>query len=417
MNERETSSFAAFALAALLATSFGAVPAAANASPSLANHDDAGTVAQAETSTNERPSANAEQPRRLAENALRDALTLDFASPAATTPPDPALTPMSEEAVQAALIAKGGTAPNAGGQATSAPLIDAPTAKLSYTSTSSDGAQDYVSDGTTSGSAGAARALTSMSAHLEGIDGSVRYATRLSSLGWTQEASDAAPCGNGRMEALRIRLTGFAASCLDVYYRVHVSQIGWLDWASNGQDAGSTGMSLPVEAYEVRLVTKGADAPGPTSMPYARNVTGDTELDAILNSIIHNVTGTGPDALRRGYNYMMEFPFRTGNVFPIGAAPTWLVPYAKEMYQIGSGNCYRSASLMCAIAKALGYDATVIAGGLRTKNGIESHAWTEVRLGGRILMLDPNMERNFRDRNFYLVTYAQAPAEYHKQLW
>lgn len=318
------------------------------------------------------------------------------------------------EAAQVVLVAKGGSAPSARDQVTEAPFIDTSSAKLSYNSTSADGTQDYVSDGATSGSTGAARPLTSISARLEGIGGSVRYATHISNLGWSQEASDGAPCGNGRVEALRIRLTGFAESCLDVYYRVHVSQIGWLDWARNGQDAGSTGLSLPIEAYEVRLVTKGAGAPGPTAMPCARSVTGDAELDVILNNIIRNVTGTGPDALRRGYNYVMEFPFRKENDFPMRTAPTWLIPYAKEMYTVGSGNCYRSASLMCAIAKALGYDATVIAGGLRTKNGIEMHGWTEVRLGGRVLMLDPNMERNFRDRNFYLVTYEQAPAEYHK---
>ena len=318
------------------------------------------------------------------------------------------------EALQVVLVAKGGPAPSTNGQATEAPFVDASTARLLYNSTSAAGTQDYVSNGATSGSTGVSQPLASISARLEGIDGSVRYSTHLSSLGWTPEASDGASCGSGRVEALRIRLTGFAASCFDVYYRAHVSQIGWLDWARNGQDAGSTGVSLPIEAYEVRLVMKGTGAPGATAMPCARSVTGDAELDAILNNIVHNVTGKGPDALRRGYDYVMGFPFRKENDFPIGTAPTWLVPYAKEMYMVGSGNCYRSASLMCAIAKALGYDATVIAGGLRTRNGIESHAWTEVRIGGRVLMLDPNMERNFRDRNFYLVTYAQAPAEYHK---
>ena len=319
------------------------------------------------------------------------------------------------EAVQVAFVAKGGSAPSSSGQTTAAPFIDASAAKLLYNSTSSAGTQDYVSNGATSGSTGASRALTSISAKLEGVEGSVRYSAHLSGLGWTQEASDGASCGVGRVEALRIRLTGFAASCFDVYYRAHVSQIGWLDWACNGQDAGSTGLSTPIEAYEVRLVPKGAGAPGPTAMPRARNVTGDAELDIILNNIIRNVTGTGPDALRRGFNYMMEFPFRKENDFPRGTAPTWLIPFAKEMYTVRSGNCYRSASLMCVIARALGYDATVISGGLLTaRDGVLNHAWTEVRLGGRILILDPNVQRNCRDRNFYRGTYEQAPANCRK---
>ena len=318
------------------------------------------------------------------------------------------------EAVQVAFVAKGDPAPSASGQTTETPFIDISSAKLLYNSTSAEGTQDYVTNGATSGSTGASRPLTCVSARLEGIGGSVRYATHVSNLGWTTETADGAPCGNGRIEALRIRLTGSAASCLDVYYRVHVSQIGWLDWTCNGQDAGSTGLALPIEAYEVRLVPKGTSAPGPTAMPRTRKVTGDATLDAILNNIIRNVTGTGPDALRKGYNYMMGFPFRKQNDFPRGTAPTWLVPYATEMYTVGSGNCYRSASLMCAIARALGYNANVIAGGLRTRSGIESHGWTEVRLGGRVLILDPNLARNWPDHNFYLVTYADSPAEYHR---
>lgn len=43
-----------------------------------------------------------------------------------------------------------------------------------------------------------------------------------------------------RVEALRISLTGAIKDYYDIYYRVHVADYGWLDWACNGADAGST---------------------------------------------------------------------------------------------------------------------------------------------------------------------------------
>lgn len=99
--------------------------------------------------------------------------------------------------------------------------------------------------------------------------GSVEYRAHVQNIGWqgwTRNVSGT----TGRAlqaEALSIRLTGEMASHYDIYYRAHVQNIGWLDWASNGADAGTTGMSLRLEAFEVRLVEKGTPAPGNTSKP------------------------------------------------------------------------------------------------------------------------------------------------------
>ena len=43
------------------------------------------------------------------------------------------------------------------------------------------------------------------------------------------------------MEALKIQLTGSAAANYDIYYRTHVQNLGWLDWAKNGAASGSAG--------------------------------------------------------------------------------------------------------------------------------------------------------------------------------
>ncbi len=75
-----------------------------------------------------------------------------------------------------------------------------------------------------------------------------------------------------RMEAIRIRLTGQLNHIYDIYYRVHSASLGWLDWAKNDQYAGTTGLSLQMEAIQVVIVKKGAAAPGPTTNPYQTSI-------------------------------------------------------------------------------------------------------------------------------------------------
>ena len=53
----------------------------------------------------------------------------------------------------------------------------------------------------------------------------------------------------------------------DVYYRVHAQSYGWLDWAKNGESAGTQGLSKRLEAIEIVLVEEGGASPGPTEKP------------------------------------------------------------------------------------------------------------------------------------------------------
>lgn len=57
-------------------------------------------------------------------------------------------------------------------------------------------------------------------------------------------------------------MTGAAATNYDVYYRVHAENTGWLDWAKNGQSAGTAGYSYRLEAIQIKLVEKNGAAPG-----------------------------------------------------------------------------------------------------------------------------------------------------------
>ena len=57
----------------------------------------------------------------------------------------------------------------------------------------------------------------------------------------------------------------------DVYYRVHVQELGWMDWTSNGEAAGTAGYSYRIEAIQIELVEKGGKAPGETTRPFIQH--------------------------------------------------------------------------------------------------------------------------------------------------
>lgn len=317
------------------------------------------------------------------------------------------------EAIQIAFTSKGISPTDFGGQASSLPFVNRSSVSLIYRSTLPSGTQDFVSSSAISGTTGRSLPIQSIASRLNGIEGTVRYATHVSDVGWRPEVTNGSDCGGGNVEAIWLALDGEASKFFDLWYRTHVSEIGWLDWSCNGQGAGSTGMGLPIEAYQICLVPKGTAAPGATTKALASRVTGDRELDIILLDIIRNITGTGDDALRKAYDYMKTYRYRTQNELAKGSTPSWEAAYAKQMYYTGSGNCYRFASLMTCIARALGYNVRTIAGSVATRSGESVHGWTEIYINNGTYLLDPNLERA-NGRNYYLVTYDTSPSIYYQ---
>lgn len=78
-----------------------------------------------------------------------------------------------------------------------------------------------------------------------------------------------------KIEAFEIQLSGPLAEKYDVYYRAHVQNYGWLDWAKNGESAGTKGMSKRMEAFQMVLVEKNGSAPGDTACAY---INGDYQI-------------------------------------------------------------------------------------------------------------------------------------------
>lgn len=123
-------------------------------------------------------------------------------------------------------------------------------------------------NGESSGTSGKSLKLEGLQVKLDtNIPGSVEYSSHVEIYGWETTwrkdgATSGRPWQNLRLEAIKIRLTGEIANKYDIYYRLHVQNIGWLDWACNGKEAGSSGYGFRVEAIEIKLVEKGKPAPG-----------------------------------------------------------------------------------------------------------------------------------------------------------
>ena len=105
------------------------------------------------------------------------------------------------------------------------------------------------------------------------IDGEVTYASYSNERGWqptVQGSMQSGTTGLGRpITAVKIQPTGTLAQAYDIYYRAHVSYIGWMGWAKNGEVAGVTGgANNAIEAVEIKLVRKGTPAPESSGIAY-----------------------------------------------------------------------------------------------------------------------------------------------------
>ena len=176
------------------------------------------------------------------------------------------------EAMQIKLQAKGTPAPSNSDANTTLPFIDSNGVSVTYNSfLAGSGWQGNRKDGQTSGAAGVSARVQLINATLSDTShGSIQYSLCRPTGSWTSWASNGAQCGeNGTNPiALRMSLTGDYAALYDVWYRVHIANIGWLDWTSNGAAAGNDSPDNPIEAYEVCVTPRENGAPGSTGSPF-----------------------------------------------------------------------------------------------------------------------------------------------------
>ena len=183
----------------------------------------------------------------------------------------------SVEAVQIRLVKKGDAAPSSDGANVDYAFKKKPMSLTYRAHVSNVGWQGAVSDGATAGTTGRGLALEDLKLSLDSSDYSdgscVQIDAHVSGVGWqgwdTPSASEGGTTGQGRaVEAVRLRLTGSLAKDYDVYYRVHASNIGWMAWAKDGEEAGTTGMSCSLEAVQIKLIKKGTSHPDTSGYPH-----------------------------------------------------------------------------------------------------------------------------------------------------
>ena len=170
------------------------------------------------------------------------------------------------------LVKKGSPAPSGEGEKASYPSIYAPEVTYATSAVGGDW-QTAVKDGEVSGTTGRSLSIGRLRAQLSSPSsyGGIKYQVSTDGTNWSSAVSDGGDAGapSSALRAVRFSLTGAAAKYCDVWYRVHVSNIGWLGWTRNGCDAGTEISSNAIEAIQVVVKLKGSSAPGSTVKPFA----------------------------------------------------------------------------------------------------------------------------------------------------
>ncbi len=181
-----------------------------------------------------------------------------------------------------------------------ATVVTNPTVGVTYrTHVQSFGWQNWVSNGTMSGTSGKAKRLEGIEIKLTGdtgLDLGIEYKTHIQTYGWESEwKSEGAMSGTSgqakRLEAIKIRLTGTDAALYDVYYRVHAQTYGWLGWAKNGEEAGTAGQSKRLEGIEIVICKKGETPStgiiGYSYIEYGKKADLNSEITGLVNYRTH----------------------------------------------------------------------------------------------------------------------------------
>ena len=92
--------------------------------------------------------------------------------------------------------------------------------------------------------------------------GALSYTVSFGTEGWSAWQSGGKTLTSLRpgnyAEAIKIKLTQMYEEIYDIYYRVYLPGCGWMDWAKNGDAAGTNGLDAPFSGVQVMLVKKEA---------------------------------------------------------------------------------------------------------------------------------------------------------------
>jgi len=125
-----------------------------------------------------------------------------------------------------------------------------------------------------------------------GVNISTNYRTHienLSWLSWVRNGDDSGTTGSSlRMEALELKLENIGSLGIGVTYRVHLGDSGWQEWKTDGQTAGTVSQGIRMEAVEIKLT--GEDA-GKFSVRYRVHVQNEGWQDWKMDGETAGTTG------------------------------------------------------------------------------------------------------------------------------
>lgn len=112
----------------------------------------------------------------------------------------------------------------------------------------------------TIGTSGESKRIEAIALTLEGVPGyEIEYRVHIQNIGWSSWRSQGEIAGTSgmsyRLESIQIRIVPVEQKTLSPYltYRSHVQKKGWLDWVSEGSLSGTSGKSLRMEAVQINL--------------------------------------------------------------------------------------------------------------------------------------------------------------------
>ena len=112
--------------------------------------------------------------------------------------------------------------------------------------------------------------------------GSVYYCVCTDDGEWSKEArnGDAVGTKGKSIECVKIALSGDLLVDYDIWYRVR-TKTGWMDWAKNGQMAGTSGYGYNLLGIEARLQKKDEKAPGHTLNHFMEKLASQVAIDEV----------------------------------------------------------------------------------------------------------------------------------------
>lgn len=133
--------------------------------------------------------------------------------------------------------------------------------KLEYMAHCSEiGWMDPVSDGNIAGTVGQNRPMEAVRITGYNIPGlGIRGYAHVQDIGWSAgniQGEDIGSTGLGKhIEAIKFELFGDVADQYTIWYRLHVSNIGFMPWVRGGEVSGTVGGNLAAEAIQIVLVS------------------------------------------------------------------------------------------------------------------------------------------------------------------